>query len=121
MSVGPGDAVAGGAVAPVAAGDPVRVQVRDSSTMTALFGQQDEHLKIVEKATGVRLVVQGDTIEVRGDAVQSELAARILRQLSGLVEAGYPLYPADVKYAGRILSGDRGANLHEIFLHTIYI
>jgi len=89
--------------------------------MKVLLGDHDENLKAIGKATGAVLVVLDDTIEVRGDEVQTELAARVLRQLVELLEAGYPLYPSDVEYALRILSADRGARLREIFLDTIYI
>ena len=47
--------------------------------------------------------------------------ARVLTQLYAVVEKGYPVYISDVDYAVRILSGDRNANLREIFLDTIYI
>jgi phosphate starvation-inducible protein PhoH and related proteins len=100
---------------------PLRVELPNPSLMTALFGQHDEHLKLVEVGTGANLTVSGAAIELRGDEVQVELAARILRQLYGLVEAGYPLYASDVEYAVRILSADRGANLREIFLDTVFI
>lgn len=108
---------------PAAEAGPVelRVEIGDPSHMTPLFGQHDEHLKIVEAGTGARLSVSGSGIDVRGDEVSAELAARSLRQLCGLVEAGYPLYPSDVEYAVRILSGDHGANLKEIFLDTVLI
>src|SRR5581483_10756398 len=77
-------------------------------------------LKIVEAETGAHLTVTDAAIEVRGDDVQVELATRILRQLYGLVEAGYPLYASDVSYAVRILSADRSANLRENFLATVF-
>jgi len=98
-----------------------RVELHAPALMTALFGQHDEHLKIVEAETGAHLTVTDAAIEVRGDDVQVELATRILRQLYGLVEAGYPLYASDVGYAVRILSADRSANLREIFLDTVFI
>jgi phosphate starvation-inducible PhoH-like protein len=101
--------------------DCLRVELGDPALMTSLFGQHDEHLKIVEAETGARLTVDGTAIEVRGDDIQAELAARILRQLYGLVEAGYPLYASDVGYAVRILSSDRNAKLREIFLDTVFI
>src|SRR5207249_9791511 len=37
------------------------------------------------------------------------------------LEQGYPVYPADVDYAHRILAGDRGAKLRDIFLDTVFI
>ena len=112
----PGSPALGAGAAPA-----LRVDFGDPSLMTGLFGQHDEHLKIIEVGTGARLAGDGSGIDVRGDELQAELAARVLRQLYGLVEAGYPLYPSDVEYAVRILSGDHGANLKEIFLDTVLI
>lgn len=99
----------------------VRVEVPDPSLLTALLGQHDEHLKIVEAGTGVQAVVHESMIECRGDEEQTELGARVLRELLELLSRGYPLYASDVGYAVRILSADSQARLHEIFLDTIYI
>ncbi len=86
-----------------------------------LLGHHDEHLKAIEGALDVQVVAHGATLLIRGDAVQRELAGRVLSQLYGVVEKGYPVYTSDVDYAVRILSRDRTANLREIFLDTIYI
>jgi len=45
----------------------------------------------------------------------------VLGQLYGLLEEGYPIYPADVDYALRILASDRNAKLRDIFLDTVFI
>jgi phosphate starvation-inducible PhoH-like protein len=84
-------------------------------------GQQDEHLRNLERLLGVRIASSAGAIRIQGDAVQRELAGRVVKQLYGLLEKGYPVYPSDVDYAVRILSSDRGANLRDIFLDTIYI
>jgi phosphate starvation-inducible PhoH-like protein len=115
-----------GPEAPVGAIPPegeraLRVDVPDPAHLHALLGQHDEHLKVIERATGARLHVAGSAIEARGDDVQAELAARVLRQLRELLEGGYPLYASDVDHAVRILSADRNARLREIFLDTVYI
>jgi phosphate starvation-inducible protein PhoH and related proteins len=98
-----------------------RVDFSDPAWLTSLLGHHDVNLKAIEEATGTRLTVNGTGVEVAGDEVQRELAVRILKQLGGLIEAGYPIYASDVDYAIRILSADRSANLREIFLDTIYI
>jgi phosphate starvation-inducible PhoH-like protein len=69
----------------------------------------------------VRIASSAGMIQIQGDAVQRELTSRVVKQLYGLLEKGYPVYPSDVEYAVRILSSDRGANLRDIFLDTIYI
>jgi phosphate starvation-inducible PhoH-like protein len=53
--------------------------------------------------------------------VDTELAGRVLTQLYGLHEQGYPVYGSDVDYAVRILSGDHNASLRDIFLDTVFI
>jgi phosphate starvation-inducible PhoH-like protein len=69
----------------------------------------------------VRIDVGDGTLGFHGDALEVELARRVLSQLYALLEQGYPIYPSDVDYAVRILSGDRGANLRDIFLDTVFI
>ncbi|MFP6664428.1 MAG: PhoH family protein [Deltaproteobacteria bacterium] len=103
------------------AGGSLHIEVPDPTLLTGLLGQHDEHLKMIEDATGVRAIVHGSTIEVRGDDLQSELAGRVFTQLLDLLARGYPLYASDVGYAVRILSADSKARLHEIFLDAIFI
>ncbi len=86
-----------------------------------LLGHHDEHLKAIERGLGVRVAASGTTLYITGDRLERELAGRVLSQLYGVVEKGYPIYPSDVDYAVRILSRDRTANLRDIFLDTIYI
>ena len=87
----------------------------------ALLGNHDEHIQLLERALGVRIDVGEGTLAVSGDAIEAELAGRVLEQLYGLIEQGYPIYPSDVDYALRILSSDHTARLRDIFLDTVFI
>lgn len=98
-----------------------RLEFSDPRLFRDLLGHHDEHLKIIQRSLGVKLRVRGLSIEIEGDAVEAELADKVLKQLYGLLEKGYPVYGSDVDYAIRILSGDGRANLQDIFLDTIYI
>ena len=93
----------------------------DDRLLHDLLGHNDEHLKAIERALGIRITTAGHVLRVTGDEIERELAGRVLTQLYGLLEKGYPIYVGDVDYAIRILSRDRGANLRDIFLDTIYI
>ena len=93
----------------------------DPRLFRELLGNQDEHLKIAQRALGVKFRVHGTEMEIQGDQPESELAREVMRQLYGLLERGYPVYGSDVDYAIRILSSNSKANLQEIFLDTIYI
>ena len=106
---------------PGGGGDKTRLEFGDPRHFRDLLGQHDEHLKIVQRGLGVKIHARGSGIEIEGDPVETELAAKVLKQLYGLLEKGYPVYGSDVDYAIRILSGDGRANLQDIFLDTIYI
>jgi len=103
------------------ADEVIELPFENSRVFQDLLGHHDEHVKAIERNLGVRIGVSGTTLLITGDAVERELAARVLSQLYAVVEKGYPVYTSDVDYAVRILSRDRNANLRDIFLDTIYI
>jgi phosphate starvation-inducible PhoH-like protein len=100
---------------------PVVLRFENPALLRTLLGQQDEHVRLLEKQIGLRIDVADGSLALLGDPVQAELASRVLTQLYGLLEQGYPVYPADVEYALRIVSGDRNARLRDIFLDTVFI
>jgi phosphate starvation-inducible PhoH-like protein len=100
---------------------PAALQFPDPKLFRELLGQHDENVKLLERQLGVRIEVGDGTLTPHGDAVEAELATRVLTQLYGLLEQGYPIYASDVEYALRILSSDRGARLRDIFLDTVFI
>ncbi len=93
----------------------------DPRLFRELLGQHDEHVKTLERHIGLRIDVTDQTLSLAGDPVETELATRVINQLYGLLEQGYPIYPSDVDYAIRILSSDRNAKLRDIFLDTVFI
>ena len=86
-----------------------------------LFGEHNNHLQKVAKATEVTINARGNTVFVSGDEIATSLAGNILKQLYGLLKEGYPIHTNDIDYAVRILSADDRANLKEIFLDKVYI
>jgi phosphate starvation-inducible PhoH-like protein len=87
----------------------------------ALFGQQNRHLKQIERLTGVRVSSKGTTAVLEGAADMVTRAIRMLEELSGLLEKGFDLRPTDIEYAERILRMDESAKLTEIFLDTVTV
>jgi phosphate starvation-inducible PhoH-like protein len=106
---------------PTAASPNLELRFGDDALFHALLGHGDENLKTIERVAGVRIGTSPRALFISGDEVERELAGRVLTQLYGLLESGYPIYPSDVDYALRILSRDRGARLKDIFLDTVYI
>ena len=100
---------------------PGRVQFEDPGTVKLLFGENDSHLKIIERSVGVKIHARGNAVSVSGDPIKIQLAERLLAELYDIVRRGHPLYPNDIVSAVRILSGNHSAKLKDIFLDTVYI
>jgi len=98
-----------------------RFVAEDQHLANLLFGQQNKHLKRIERILDVRIGSKGGMLHVEGDPVQVDLALRLLEELYGLLREGYPLYTTDIDYAARILSADSAARLKDIFLDTVFI
>ncbi|MFH2218040.1 MAG: PhoH family protein [Pseudomonadota bacterium] len=86
-----------------------------------LFGEHNGNLHKIAEATGVTIHARGNTLFIDGDSIATNLAQNIINQLYGLLKDKYPVYPEDIDYAARLLSGDDRINLKDIFLDTVYI
>ena len=98
-----------------------KISFPDNELMQSLCGEQNTHIGLLEKKIGVSLNLRGNVVLLKGGDWEVELAEKVLKQLYGLLEADYPLYPNDVEYAVRILSGDQSADLKEIFKDQVYV
>ena len=98
-----------------------RISFPDYELIRGLCGEQNAHLKLLEKRTGVSLVLRGNEIVIKGTDWEVEVAEKVLKQLYGLLESDYPLYLSDIEYAVRIVNGDPSANLKTIFKEEIAI
>jgi len=98
-----------------------RVHFEDPATVKLLYGENDGHLKLIEKSVGVQIFARGNHVTISGDPVNVQLAEKLLSELYDIVRKGHPLYPNDILSAIRILSGDHSVKLKDIFLDTVYI
>jgi phosphate starvation-inducible PhoH-like protein len=99
----------------------VRLTFDDNGLLRALAGQQGDHLKSIEAKLGVAVNVRGNQVTLAGATPAIETAEAVLRQLYGLVQRGYALFPADVDRAILELSANRAASLADIFLDKIVV
>ena len=93
----------------------------DNELARRLFGEHNHNLLRIADAVGVRISARGSEVLIEGDPIETDLARNILSQLYALLVEGYPVYPNDVDYAVRVLSGNDRARLKDIFLDTVYI
>jgi phosphate starvation-inducible PhoH-like protein len=93
----------------------------DNQLASTLFGERHQHLQQIAQALDVKVHARGNTVTVYGDVITCKLVEKLLKDLYGLIEEGYPVYPRDVDYAIDILSSDDRVSLKDIFLDTVYI
>jgi phosphate starvation-inducible PhoH-like protein len=93
----------------------------DNNLARLLYGDLNKNLQTVEKTVGVTVKTRGSELTIAGLPHEVEVAETALAQLYELLQAGYPVYPADVAYGLRILERSARANLKEIFLDRVYI
>ncbi len=98
-----------------------RFAAEDPRVAGQLFGQQNRHLKQIERSLKVRIGSKGLELSIEGDSADVELTLKLLSELQELLHEGYPLYTTDIDYGIRILSADSSARLRDIFLDTIFI
>ncbi|MCD6486769.1 MAG: PhoH family protein [Syntrophobacterales bacterium] len=98
-----------------------KITFPDNNKLKILLGEYDGNRKVVEKLRGVKLNARGCALSISGDTHDCDLVKNLLTQLYGIIEKGYPVYPADIDYAHRILSKNSSANLESIFLDTVFV
>ncbi len=97
------------------------ISFSDNNTLRSLFGEHDRNIKLIEKLESVKLSLRGNLISIRGEPLAVDLIHNLIIQLYDILENGYPIYPADIDYAHRILSSNNTINLKKIFLDTVFI
>ncbi len=99
----------------------VQVDFSDNRMLQSLAGQQNAHLKIIEKQLDVQVHLRGNQLTISGDRADVEIGERLLHELADLVLGGYPLFESDILFAIKILSDNINRRLRDIFLDQVFI
>ncbi|NLJ34523.1 MAG: PhoH family protein [Firmicutes bacterium] len=98
-----------------------KLAVQTNEQALSLFGEFDEHLKLLEKAFPVQILPRGTEITIYG---ASEVVARVLgllRQLLAVVEQGNTITLQDVRYAIQMVKGEEELHLKSLFHDVILV
>ena len=82
------------------------VEFEKNELLTSLFGQNDVHLALIEKALGVDLAYRGNRVELAGAPSAVFRAEAVLQQLYGRLSNGLSVELGDVEGALRLTEGD---------------
>lgn len=88
-----------------------------------VFGQFDEHLKIIERTLNVTLISRDGKLKILGSEANAVRAQKLLKQLLGLSERGNVITAQNVNYAISLVMENQETKLTEIdkdcICHTI--
>ncbi len=84
--------------------------------LETLFGIQDQHLKRIEGAFGVRIAARGNALSVDGEAAAVAVVEKLLAELSELGAQGFRLRVPDIRTAIRVVQEKPETSLIEFFL-----
>ena len=98
-----------------------KVAFADNDLVQMLFGQQNQHLRIIDRLLQIKSNVRGNEVILEGPEASLDLAVRTLESLYDLLQAGYPITGQDVQYAVRILRQSPETDLKTIFLDAVFI
>jgi len=105
--------------------DPERassqVAFDDNRLLQLLAGEQNAHLKIIEKELDVQVHLRGNQLTISGARSDVDVVERLLHELADLLRGGYPLFESDILFAIQILSDNIGRSLRDIFLDQVFI
>ena len=105
--------------------DPERTSTQvsfdDNRLLQLLAGEQNAHLKIIEKELDVQVHLRGNQLTISGARADVEIVERLLHELADLLRGGYPLFESDILFAIQILSDNISRSLRDIFLDQVFI
>ncbi len=98
-----------------------RMSFENNQLAQSLFGEHNQHIRLVEQRLGLKISTKGNTLQIRGDEPDVFLAQRLFSELYGLLKKDYPLYDNDIDFAIRFLKENQEAGLQEVFLDAVYV
>jgi phosphate starvation-inducible protein PhoH and related proteins len=94
-------------------------KLRDDEEARLLFGNHDEHLKLIEHEYSVRIVARGEDLVIDGEEQGVQKASQVFSQLVSIVRSGKGIRRQEVAYFIKVLSDDPGLKLDDLYKDKI--
>lgn len=98
-----------------------KLTVQTNEHALSLFGQFDEHLKLLEDTFPVKILPRGTEITIFGDAEIVGQVKGLLRELLDVIERGNMITIQDVRYAAQMVKGKERLQLKNLFHDVILV
>ena len=97
------------------------IEFEDATLVRQVFGQRDEHLRTLERLTGVACHPRGTSVTLLGTAEDVSFSRRVLGQLYDVARRGVHLDAADVERAIRAANRDSRTDLAEVLTDPLFV
>ena len=98
-----------GVAASPATASPLTVSFADNAALSAVVGEADAHLALIEQRLDVRLTPRGNVVAIKGERGAAEHARDVLQELYLRAADGHEIGLGEVDGAIRMSAPDRGA------------
>ena len=95
--------------------------LRNDHEMLALFGKHDQHLRRIEQALGVSVVLRNEELKISGPDAAVTRAAGLFDDLLVIVRSGAPLHKDELDYALRAIEDPRLIQLRQVYQERIEV
>jgi phosphate starvation-inducible PhoH-like protein len=97
------------------------ITIKSDEEAQSLFGKHDQHLRRIEQALGVSVVLRGGQIKISGGEGPVAKTMKLFDDLLVVVRSGAPLRKDDFDYALRALNDDRLIRLRQVYQERIEV
>lgn len=96
-----------------------KIELTDANLARLVFGENDNNIRSIEQSLQIEIFPRGNTLTLRGQIEDVDIAHNLLSQLYDLVKKGYQLKANDITMAVRILKDDPNQQLIQIFMSSV--
>jgi phosphate starvation-inducible protein PhoH and related proteins len=89
----------------------MKLSVQINRGIESLFGTRDENIRVLESGLNVTTHLRDDSLEIEGEEVNVNRAARILEDYAELVREGHTFNNGDLNSYLRVVTGDSEVSL----------
>lgn len=99
----------------------VRISFADNQEVSAIFGKNDEFLRLISDQFAAKFVARGSELSVSGEPEEVERAEKLLAELLYLHRQGIAFSARDIQYAVQMIKDGQQDRLHAIFADTVVV
>lgn len=96
-----------------------KIETNNPDQLMALFGTHDRHVRIIEEATGVRILNRGAVVEIAGESAKVAQVVQLMEQLLSLAASGHSLQEADVVTGLKLLERNGLDHMEALYTEEI--